>query len=200
MKFEPGIVVLLVDDDEQLSTSVSRSWDIDFNIEVHSVTNKKDGLALIQKKFFDAIILDINCKETKDSIADESVGFPMLKEVVEYLDKSNKDTPVYVYTGYIGKKDEWEKNGFLKILNRHIDVFEKNTDDTVLITTMHSDIGNSQSIYLLNKYKNEYNILKDHVKLNKMGETILKNWSFFMKKKINNEKIVIFYSTKILFP
>ena len=30
----------------------------------------------------------------------------MLKEVIELLDKNNNDTPVYVHTGYIDKKDE----------------------------------------------------------------------------------------------
>jgi len=164
MKFEPTVSVLLVDDDEQLSASIERSWDIEHNIEVHSVTNKEDGISAIRQENFDAIVLDIKCKETKNSIADESVGFPMLKEVVEFLDKNNKDTPVYVHTGYIDKKDEWQRNGLLNILSRDIEVFEKG-DDLALITKMHSDISNSESNYLLNKYKKEYNILKDCISI-----------------------------------
>ena len=121
--------ILIIDDDIQFTDSKTRSWLLNYNFDLIAEDNWEDGMKTLRSEEFSAVVLDVKCRKDKRSLPDEGVGLKMLHDVVDYLDKSNKDIPVFVFTGFEGKKEEWEKDGYLKTISEQIKVFVKNSED-----------------------------------------------------------------------
>ena len=121
--------ILIIDDDIQFTDSKTRSWLLNYNFDLIAEDNWEDGMKTLRSEEFSAVILDVKCKKDKRSLPDESVGLKMLIDVFDYLEKSNKDIPVFVFTGFEGQKEEWKKDGYLKTISKQIKVFVKNSED-----------------------------------------------------------------------
>ena len=121
--------ILIIDDDIQFTDSKTRSWLLNYNFDLIAEDNWEDGMKTLRSEEFSAVILDVKCKKDKRSLPDEGVGLKMLHDVVDYLEKSNKDIPVFVFTVFEGKKEEWEKGCYLKTISKQIKVFVKNSED-----------------------------------------------------------------------
>ena len=121
--------ILIIDDDIQFTDSKTRSWLLNYNFELVAEDNWEDGMRTLRSEEFSAVVLDVKCKKNKRSLPDEDVGFKMLYDVVDYLEKSNKNIPVFVFTGFEGKKEEWGKDGYLETIPKEIKVFVKNSED-----------------------------------------------------------------------
>lgn len=156
--------ILIIDDDENFTTTKQVRWESKYGLDLIPIDNWKDGIKKIKEDNFSGIILDVKCKETKDSLPDESIGFQMLVDVLKYLDKIDSDVPVAVWTSYPNQKEIWQKAGILETLPREISPFLKNEDEEKkLVEFLSESSSNSNRNFFYEKYSEIYQILNNNI-------------------------------------
>lgn len=160
--------ILWIDDDISLDSDIDLAAETR-NMDLRSVKDYSTGWKSLKEGHnYDAVILDVYCKEKED----EAPSFEVFKKYLKYICDFCEDNtiPWFVYTGGIaGAK---ENSNMIEVLIQAMrsnskfhdirDYYNKPTDFEIMLDDIINFVDNRRETHLKNKYKDILSIFKDY--------------------------------------